>query len=44
MILISLFALIIGILLLSKVKNNQELTAPKSYLTKLRVRPRSTNY
>ncbi len=44
MIILTLTTLGLIILLLTKLKGEQGLTAPKSYVTKLRTRPRSSNY
>lgn len=44
MLILTLTTLGLIIFLLTKLKEEQGLTAPKSYLTKLRNRPRSSNF
>jgi len=44
MLIFTLIFLIVSIILLHRLKSEQKLMAPKSYLTKLQARPRSSNY
>ena len=44
MLFITLIILILGIFLISRMKTEKGLTAPKSYLTKINSRPKSSNY
>jgi hypothetical protein len=44
MLFLTLAILVLGIFLISRIKTEKGLIAPKSYLTKLSNRPKSANY